>query len=602
MAGPLPEDFLETVRSRIDIVDLIGEYVVLKRTGRNYVGLCPFHAEKTPSFTVSPEKQIFYCFGCGTGGNAFTFIMKKDRLTFPEAVEFLAHRLGLELPRSEQNRERYVRKEKYYEVNAHAAEFYHSVLQDAPEGEQARSYLRKRGLKEETWKRFLLGFAPQNGGKLLDFLLGKGYDRRFLADSGLFVSHYDQLRDRMSGRVIFPIFDGQGRCLGFGGRALGEEQPKYLNSSESFVFNKGRTLYGINFAAPAIREKGQALVVEGYMDCITAHQHGFTNTVAALGTAFTHEQARLLMRYTRDVVLAFDHDAAGSAASLRGAGYLQELGAQVSVLDLPAGKDPDEFFRTYGPEAFAGVLKNRTMSFLEFKIEQLMRQHDPETVPGRAEIVGGILEDLARVENLVLREGYVRQAAERLGVSEEAIRLELVRYLGRKQGRKDRNEKIRYNMEQGKQIFVNQSASAPEAARRGLFRFMCLDPKVWELVKQELGFAVFQGKLRRYLDLVAEVGWGSPAELLNRVDEEDQAELASLLLQGDEQEIDRQQQKRMIDDYLRILKRERLKLKIERSQAALQECEKNQDQAGIKDILAELHTLYQELERLKSTG
>lgn len=601
MGSPLPEDFIETVRNRVDIVDLISEYVILKKTGKNYLGLCPFHAERTPSFTVSPEKQIFYCFGCGTGGNVFTFLMKKDHLTFPEAVEFLAHRVGLEVPRSGQSRERYVRKEKYYEVNILAAEFYHDILLDAPEGEDARSYLKKRGVREDTWKRFVLGFAPQDGGRLLEFLLRKGYEPRFLAECGLFVGHYGHLRDRMAGRVIFPIFDGQGRCLGFGGRALGEEEPKYLNTAESPAFSKGRILYAINFAAPAIREKGQAVVVEGYMDCISAHQHGFTNTVASLGTAFTHDQARMLVRYTKDVVLAFDRDAAGSAASLRSAGYLQELGARVSVLDLPAGKDPDEFLRTYGGEAFASALKDRIIPFLDFKIDQLAKQYDPETVHGRAEIVNGILEDLARVENLVLREGYIRQAAERLGVTEEAIRSEFVRYLGRKQGRKDRNEKNRYNMEQGKQIFVNRNASATEAARRGLFRFMCLDHEVWELVKNELGLTVFEGKLRRYLDLVEDVGWGEPAELFSRLEQEEQAELASLLLHEDDQELNGEQRKKMIADYLCILKREQLEQKIEQCRLALQEYEKKGDQAGINNILAELHNLYRELKRLKST-
>ncbi|MGB9793093.1 MAG: DNA primase, partial [Thermacetogeniaceae bacterium] len=506
------------------------------------------------------------------------------------------------VPRSGESRERYARREKYYQVNLHAAEFYQRMLLNAPEGEEARFYLRKRGVKEDIWKRFMLGFAPRDTGMLLEFLLGKGYEKRFLAECGLFVNHYGQLRDRMAGRVVFPIFDSQGRCLGFGGRALGDEEPKYLNSAETPVFSKGRVLYGINFAAPAIREKGRVLVVEGYMDCISAHQYGFANTVASLGTAFTHEQARLLLRYTKDVILAFDRDAAGSAASLRGAGYLQELGAKVSVLDLPSGKDPDEFLRTYGGEAFESVLENRSVSFLEFKIDQLARQHDPNTVHGKAEIVSGILEDLARVENLVLREGYIKQAAERLGVTEEAIRNELVRYLGRKQGRKDRNEKNRYNMEQGKQIFAGRNASATEAARRGLFRFMCMDRQVWELVREELGFAVFQGKLRRYLELVEEVGWGEPAELISRLDEDEQAEFANLLLEGDDLDIAGEQRIRMIADYLFILKKERLQQEIERCRHSLRECENKNDQEGINNILAELHNLYQELESLKATG
>lgn len=602
MAGPVPEEFLETVRSRIDIVEIISEYVVLKKTGRNYAGLCPFHQEKTPSFTVSPTKQIFYCFGCGTGGSIFTFLMKKDHLTFPEAVESLARRVGLELPRTGHDRERHNRKTRYYELNAQVAEFYHRILMSGDAGKQARDYLLRRGVQREVWGTFLLGYAPPGGGELLQFLREKGYDPQFLAEAGLVVSNYGDSQVRFRGRLIYPIFNARGRCLGFGGRALNAEHPKYLNSSESFVFSKSRNLYGLNLALPAIREADRALVVEGYMDCIALHQSGFSNTVAALGTAFTREQARLLLRYTRNVVLAFDTDAAGTAASLRGAGYLQEEGGRVYVLDLPSGKDPDEFLRAGGKEAFAAALQDRTLSYLEFKLEQLMRKHDPTTAYGRVEIIGAILDDLARTENLVLREGFIRQVAGRVNVSEDAIRAELVRYLGRKQEGKDRNDKNRYNMEQNKQVSVNPGVTAPEIARRGLFRFMCLDRGVWELVQQELGCAVFQGKLRRFVDLLVKNGWSNPSEWLDHVDELDQAELASLLLDGDDQEIDQVQQRRMVEDYLRILKKERLHQQIDRQQAVLREFEKNRDLAGIKNSLAELHHLYTELEKLKSTG
>jgi DNA primase catalytic core len=368
--GPIPEEFLDSVRSGVDIVELISEYVPLKRSGQNYMGLCPFHREKTPSFSVSPAKQIFYCFGCGAGGNVFSFLMKMENIPFLEAVEILADRLGLDVPRSPRSREKHERKERFYELNAHAAEYYHRILVHGAEGESARGYLMGRGVNRSSWGKFLLGFAPNASGGLLKYLKGKGFSLQEIRQSGQFNERYGTLQERFRGRIIFPICDARGRCLGFGGRALGDEEPKYLNSPESPVFNKSRNLYGLHLAIPAVRDQKKIIVVEGYLDCITAQEYGFRNTVAALGTAFTRDQSRLLLRYTKDVVLAFDEDAAGSAATMRGAGFLQELGAQVSILNLPEAKDPDEFLRAHGKEAFASALENRTTGYFEFRLEK----------------------------------------------------------------------------------------------------------------------------------------------------------------------------------------------------------------------------------------
>jgi DNA primase len=589
LAGPVSAEFLETVRSRIEIVDLVGEYVILKRTGQNYVGLCPFHHEKTPSFTVSPAKQIFYCFGCGVGGNVFTFLMKKDHLSFPESVETLAARLGMEVPRAEYGevagrRER----DRFYGLNTAVADFYHRALLQEANAQRARDYLKGRGILDGTCEKFKLGYASDNQ-ELREYLLGHDFPPELISEAGL---------DRFHGRITFPIYDVQGRCLGFGGRTLGNEQPKYLNSSDTRVYSKSHVLYGLNFAVPAVREKGRVLVTEGYLDCITAQQSGFLNVVAALGTAFTHDQARLLSRYTKDVVLAFDTDAAGSSASLRGARYLQELGVRVYVLELPSGKDPDEFLRSQGEGAFAEALEERVTSHLEFRLGQLMKEYDPQTVEGKEEIVNAMFEDLSRISNLVAREGYVRVVCERLGVSEDALRSELVRYMTRQQVKKVRIDKNRYNMEQGKQTFAKPKMTAPEAARRGLFRFMCQDRKVWERVRQEIGLAVFQGKLRHYLELMDGERCQTPGELLNLVGEDEQGDLANLLLAG-EDESDRQVQALMVSDYLRVLKKEQLNQKIDQGKADLAICEKNNDLAGIKTLLAELHRLFEELESSK---
>lgn len=601
--GPIPEEFLESVRSAIDIVELISEYVPLKRTGQNYMGLCPFHREKTPSFSVSPSKQIFYCFGCGVGGNVFSFLMKMENLPFLEAVDVLADRLGLDVPRSPGARKKHEHRERLYELNAHAAKYYHRILEHEAEAEGARRYLLGRGVKRSSWERFLLGFAPDSGGGLLDYLRGNSYSLQEIRESGLFSERYGTLHERFRGRVIFPICDARGRCLGFGGRSLGDGEPKYLNSPESLIFNKSRNLYGLHLAIPAVRDEKKLIVVEGYLDCITAQEYGFCNTVAALGTAFTQEQSRLLLRYTKDIILAFDQDAAGSAATMRGAGFLQELGARVSVLDLPDAKDPDEFLRNYGGEAFADALENRTIDYFEFRLEQLLRQYNPDDVLERAEIARGLIEEIAKISNYVIREGFIQMAAQKMHTSEEAINLELTRYLNKQRRKKDKTDKNRYNMVQGKQTFENRRIPASEVARRGLFRFMCQDPHLLERVQEEIKEdMVFTGEFADYHKFFENPDWASPAELIELVPTDNRDELAGLLMSGEENSLDQVQKERLIEDYIWTLKKEQLSQVIDAKQATLRKYEKNGDQEGIKELLAEIHVLYEELEQLKNVS
>ncbi|MDD2555431.1 MAG: DNA primase [Syntrophaceticus sp.] len=600
--GSVSDEFLDRVRSGIDIVDLISEYVSLKKTGQNYMGLCPFHQEKTPSFSVSSTKQIFHCFGCGVGGDVFSFLMKINNLSFPEAVETLAERIGLEVPRSPGSRKRYERKERFYDLNAHAAEYYHRILISEDSAESARNYLLGRGIKQSTWKRFQLGFAPPSGSSLLDAIRKNGFSLNEIHESGLFTERYGIIQERFRGRIIFPICDARGRCLGFGGRALGEEQPKYLNSPESPVFNKRQNLYGLHLAIPAVRQVKKVIVVEGYMDCIAVQEYGFGNTVAALGTAFTNEQSRLLLRYAKDIILAFDQDTAGLAATMRSAGVLQELGAQVSVLGLSDAKDPDEFLQTYGREAFAAALEERTTSYLEFRLEQLLHRYNPENVYARAEIVMELARDLAEISNYVVREGFIQMAAQKLHTSEEAIRLELSRFSSKQSASKDKTVKNRDNMEQGKQTFGKERLTASEAARTGLIRLMCEDRSILQQVQDELGAEmVFTGKLKDYCELFENPDWESPAELISQVASGSQEELVSLLMSGEEIELDKAQQERLVDDYILTLKRERLSQIIQAKQATLREYEKNGDQEGIKGLLAELNVLYEKLEQVKLT-
>lgn len=599
MAGFIPEEFIETVRDSVNIVDIVSEYVVLKRTGQNFVGLCPFHPEKTPSFTVSPGKQIFYCFGCGAGGNVFSFLMKIENLTFPEAVEVVARRVGLELP-DVKKKEKSSFRTKFYELNKLAAKFYHNLL-FAEEGKDARNYLLQRGITVESWKEFELGYAPENGRALYTFLEEKGIEKQLLESLGLISVRGENVCDRFRERIIFPIYDTRKRCLGFGGRILGQGEPKYLNSPDTPVFSKSRHLYGLQAALQAIRREGQVIVVEGYLDCITLHQFGFATAVAALGTAFTRDQARLLLRQAKEIVLAFDSDAAGSAASLRSAGLLQELGGEVYILDLPSGKDPDEFLQNYGSEAFSSVLKEKKLLYLEFKFRQLSSQYDAGTVHGRAEIINNLLEDVQKVDDLVVRDGYLQIIAGNLKVSEDSVRSQFYNYLSRLKTKKDRNVKNRDTMGGGKQAFVLPKESAPEVARRALFRISCQDKEVWQKIQEELDVQVLaEGELAPYVEFLQNSGWKGNANLLDFFPEQDQAKLAGLLLEGDDYELEPRNRNHLVADYIRILKKEELTRKIDKITVKLQNCEKTNDLEGIKALLAELNKLYVKLEELKT--
>ncbi|MBC7324858.1 MAG: DNA primase, partial [Moorella sp. (in: Bacteria)] len=379
---------------RVDIVEVIGSYLQLKKRGRNYVGLCPFHKEKTPSFTVSPDKQMFYCFGCGAGGDVFAFLMKQDGLSFPEAVKSLAARAGLDLAGGEESplaRQQRQWKERLYELGAIAASFYYRLLMRHPVAAPARAYLQQRGVKGETARLFELGYAPASGTALVTYLRRQGFTSREIDQAGLSASRPPAgTADRFRARLMFPIKDSRGRVIGFGGRTLGEGQPKYLNSPETVLFHKGRHLYGLHLALPGIRRQNRAILVEGYMDMIAAWQHGLDNVVASLGTALTPEQARELKKYAREVIIAFDADTAGEAATLRGLDILAAAGLQVRVLQLPSGKDPDEFLAAHGAAAFRELVETSS-SLMEFRINKAVSQYDPARPLGRKAIMAAIL-------------------------------------------------------------------------------------------------------------------------------------------------------------------------------------------------------------------
>lgn len=467
--GRFADELLDEIRSKSDIVAVIGEYVPLKKRGNNFLGLCPFHQEKTPSFTVTPDKQMFYCFGCQTGGNVFSFLMKREGLSFGEAVEHLAARAGVVLPERERRRagggpgtgagteagggeeKRREERDLLYRIMDFASRYYHKALLESPEAEKARLYLRRRGIRPESVESFRLGYSPRSWDSLLKALRAKDVGEAPLEKAGLILKGREGYYDRFRGRLMFTICDQRGRPIGFGARALDEgDEPRYLNSPETPLFSKSRALYALHLATQHIRRGGSALVVEGYMDVITCHEFGFGHTVASMGTAFTPDQARALRRHTDTVVTAFDSDAAGTQATVRGLEILTAAGFKMKVAEMPGGKDPDDCLRG-DPEAFRAAVDG-AVPLAEYRFRLALRRFDPTDIDGRVAAVNEILPVLASIESLVEREEYLREFARRLPVPEDALRAELARYVKarstiRRSEVRDRIESWRNNKE-----------------------------------------------------------------------------------------------------------------------------------------------------------
>ena len=417
-----PEELIEEVRTKNDIVDVISGYVRIQKKGSNYFGLCPFHNEKSPSFSVSQSKQIFYCFGCGAGGNVITFLMEYENATFQEAVKILADRAGINLPEMEYNeesRQKESRRARLLEINKEAARYYYYMLRDS-RGRTGYQYLSGRSLTDETMKKFGLGFADGSSSDLTAYLRARGYPDELLQESGLLA--FDEKRgvhDKFWNRVMFPIQDGNHRVIGFGGRVMGDAKPKYLNSPETMIFDKSRNLYGLNFARTS--RKGNIILCEGYMDVIAMHQAGFTQAVASLGTAFTTGQASLLRRYTEDVLLAYDSDGAGVNAAMRAIGILKESGLRGRVIDMKPYKDPDEFMKNLGAEAFEERISQAQNSFF-FELSILERDYQMEDPESRTNFHREIAKKLCGFEEEVERENYIEAVAQKYHIGFDNLR------------------------------------------------------------------------------------------------------------------------------------------------------------------------------------
>ena len=421
MSKFLPEDFIEEVRVANEITEVISEYLPLKPKGKSFFGLCPFHNEKTPSFSVDSEKQFYHCFGCGEGGNVFTFIMAQEKLDFIDSVKFLAERKGISLPGSlerAQDEETRRHRETLYKINREAAIYYHEKLL-SQEGRKGLEYLKSRGIDYKVIKTFGLGYAPDSWDSTMNHLLEKGFEKQLLIEVGLVIEKNQRKYDRFRNRIMFPIIDHRDRVAGFGGRVMDDSVPKYLNSSESPVFNKSSILFGLNLAKKQ-RPIDNLIVVEGYMDVITLYQFGYLNAVASLGTALTPEHAKIMRRYTQNIYTAYDGDTAGQKATARGLDILKNTSCNVKVIRFPKGMDPDDILKKQGTEVF-NKLVNNAISLTDFKLDQLQAEYDLDNQEDKVEFATKAAHILVEVENPLERDVYIQRLNTSTGFKPELL-------------------------------------------------------------------------------------------------------------------------------------------------------------------------------------
>ena len=531
-----PEEIIEEVRRRNNIVDVVAGYVRLQKKGGSHWGLCPFHSERTPSFSVNGDKQIYHCFGCGAGGNVYTFLMNYENYSFPEAVRALAERAGVQLPEPEdagQVRQRESRRARLLEINKEAAKFFYFQLR-SPGGEIGYRYLKKRELTDETMRIFGLGYAVKNSSALIQYLRGKGFEDELLKEAGIasFSEKYG-MTSLFWNRVMFPIQDSNNRVIGFGGRVMGEGEPKYLNSPETPVFDKRRNLYGLNYARRA--RSANMILCEGYMDVIAMHQAGFTQAVASLGTAFTPEQAALLGRYTDSVLLAYDSDGAGVKAALRAVGILREAGISGKVINMRPYKDPDEFIKNMGADAFRERIDKAKNSFL-FEIDVLKREYQLEDPEQKTRFYNAAARKLLEFEEALERDNYIQAVAREHMIPYEDLR-RLVNRLGsmpgevRKAARERQAQAVREERQNQKK---KEKDDGSKKAQRLLLTWLIERQELIEKVEGIIAPEDFTEPLyRQVASLVFEGHRGgkvNPAEILNHFiqDEEQSRQVAGL--------------------------------------------------------------------------
>ena len=565
----IPEDLIDTIRAQADIVDVVSDFVTLKKSGRNYSGLCPFHNEKTPSFSVNPERQIFHCFGCGKGGNVFSFLMEHEKLTFLEAVRNMADRLNITLPDASRGQGESSEAESLARVTQFAARFFHEQLLACKTDSPVRKYVVKRGLADTIVHSFLVGYAPDGWDMLINAAQRQDISVGWLEKAGLAKTNGQRFYDAFRNRLMFPIFSASGRVVGFGGRALSDEdQPKYLNSPEAPIYHKSQEVYGIYQAREAIRRSGKALVVEGYMDLLSLYQNGVENVVATCGTALTRDHARLLARYTQEVTLVYDSDTAGARATLRGIEPLVEAGLWTRVLQLPAGEDPDTFVRNHSAETFQQRLQQPN-TIAEF----VASQFDLSKPTIREEALTTLAGLINKGTNLRHRERYIEEAYSRLPVPQSLLTpvLQKSRSLNRESG-------------------APQPLAKFEDPERELVRLMLHDAEIAFIVEEQihpddftnpLYRSVFQERMDSLNESdAADLGW-----LIDHASDEETARIISELAMVEDSGTDREQR---VWDYILRIKRIQIKRQTGELMPRIQKAEQAGEEALASRLTAEL--------------
>lgn len=552
-----PEEIVEEVRQRNDIVDVISNYVKLKRSGSNFMGLCPFHNEKSPSFSVSGSKQMYHCFGCGVGGNVFTFVMEYENFSFVESIKYLADRCGMQLPEVEQSQEARKNadlKNRILEINKEAAKFYVYQLQ-SEQGKVGLDYFQNRGLEKSTITSFGLGYASKYGG-LYPYLKKKGYEDSVLKETGLFtIDEARGVMDKFWNRVMYPIMDINNKVIGFGGRVLGEGKPKYLNSPETKVFDKSRNLYGLNFARTS--RSRSIILCEGYMDVIAMHQAGFTNAVASLGTAFTGLQANLLKRYADDILLLYDSDGAGIKAALRAIPILKEAGLTAKIVQLKPYKDPDEFIKNMGKDEFQKRLDGAVNSFY-FEIEVLEKDYNLEDPEEKTKFYNEMAKKLLVFTEELERNNYIEAMARKYRIAYDDLRKLVNRYGAQMLVAPERSD-------QGRREQLRQKAEdSVKASQKILLTWLIEDADLFQKIEKILTVEDFR---EEPYHSVAEAVFQQfrsgdeiqPAKIINQFEsKEEQSEVASMFNRQLNEELSSQEKERALNETVYRIKRESL--------------------------------------------
>ncbi|WP_018247776.1 DNA primase [Orenia marismortui] len=607
MSYSYSEEFIDQVRFNNDMVDIVSDYTNLEKSGKSYKGLCPFHDENTPSFNVNSDQQLYYCFGCGAGGDIFKFIMDIEGVNFVEAVKVLADKANIPLPnqsQSPQMKQKMDEKKKLLQIHQLSARFYNYLLTSSDLGKEAKAYLNNRGFDNEIIEKFNLGFAPNRWQGLYNFLKNKGYSDQILAKSGLIIPRKNSsgYYDRFRNRVIFTIYNHRGQVIGFGGRIIEEvNQPKYLNSPDTIIFDKSKNLYGLNVAKRHIQNTNEAIIVEGYTDVITANQFNIKNTVASLGTALTSNQAKLLKRYANTVYIAYDSDTAGAKATLRGLDILKEEGLIVKVITLPQDQDPDQFIKEEQRDGFIS-LQQKAQSLIEFKINSILDNQDFSNVDNKVKAVKGVIPVLLEINNEIELAEYCKMVSSRLNIELSVLKNEIKKYRFKKQGQ-DRKLNYRNNINNKKMSNLKEKLNDSELilhlkAINELLRHVIRNPEIINKLKGSLRPKDFiQKEYKELVKLIYDF-YDKNNELdinslLNKIDDKETKDLLLKLSVKDDDMLSYTEDMVCDDNYIKRIKEYQVAMRKQHLETEIRKAESN----GEDDRVTKLQMEYLELLR-----